>query len=66
MNVFFLRKNNKDNNIEWRTIYHTVLENTIFLGIEELYLISECIFLFLISSLLARLLRAKIMFVKDI
>lgn len=67
MNMFFIRNNNKANNIEPRTVYDLVLENTIFFRIQELYLISECIFLFLISfSLLAGLFRAKIMSVKDL
>lgn len=66
MNVFFLRKNNKANNIELRAVYNIVLENTVCFRIQELYLISECIFLFLSSfSLLAGLLRAKIVSVKD-
>lgn len=61
MNVFFLRNNDKDNNIELRAVYNIVLENTIFFRVQELYLISKCVFLFLISfSLLAELLRAKI------
>jgi len=66
MIVFFLRNNNKVNNIEPRTVYNIVLENIIFFRIQELYLISECIFLFVISfSLLAGLLRTKIMPLKD-
>lgn len=63
MNVGVLRNNNKANNIELRTVYNIVLETTIFFKIPELYLISECIFLFLIS-LFTGLLRAKIMSVK--
>lgn len=66
MNVFFWKNNNKANNIEVRTVYNIVLENTIFFRIQELYLISEYIFLLLISfSLLTGLLRAKAVSVKN-
>lgn len=41
MNMGFVRKNNKANNIELRKVYNIVLEKTIFFRIQELYLISE-------------------------